>query len=157
MVNIFNINGDFRVQNNTIMLTGAANDTFIFNVSGAVGLSLIDVKMILAGGLVASDVVFNVSNSSANIAILNSTLDGTFYTSSTDPSNGTISVQDLSTVTGALVAGGGGDINVSNSIVNAEPFVVNAPVVAAPEMPTIMTAGFAALLLVARSYFGRRN
>ena len=87
MVNVFNVNGDFSVENNTISLTGAANDTFIFNISGADGLNLSGVTMILTGGLVASDIVFNVSNTSANISIFSSTVDGTFYTSSDDPIN----------------------------------------------------------------------
>jgi hypothetical protein len=81
---------------------------------------------------------------------INSTVYGIFYTNS-----GKISVEQSSVVTGALVAGGGGAINVANSTVYAEPFVAGVPVSAAPETPTIMTAGLAAGLLVASSYFNR--
>ena len=109
MVNVFNVNGDFSVENNTISLTGAANDTFIFNISGADGLNLSGVTMILTGGLVASDIVFNVSNTSANISIFNSTVDGTFYTSSNDPinDNGQINVSALPNETSTVNWGAG--------------------------------------------------
>jgi hypothetical protein len=167
-VNVFNINGDFNASNSILnLVASAANETFIFNVSGDAGgtdaLNFNGVTMNLSGGLVASNVIFDVLNGqNANISsgsiksgtittTIDSTTFGTFYTDT-----GNISVNDSSQVTGALVAGGGGTIDVANSTVTAEPFVApDSPVAAAPEMPTIMTAGLAAVVLVVSSYFNR--
>jgi hypothetical protein len=159
-VYVFNINGDFSAitphasLNNPAILTlnGAANDTFIFNVysSGSDGgLTLSGVSMNLTGGLLASNVIFDVVNG-GTVSILNSTAYGTFYTSSGD-----IYVNG-SNVTGGLVDGGGSPLGISvlGSTVTADSFVApGPPVVAAPEMPTIMTTGLGAAMLVAGSYF----
>jgi hypothetical protein len=140
-VNVFNISGHFNAAG-TLSLNGAANETFIFVVKGSSGLNFSGVTMDLTGGLLASHVIFDVVNGNAKISNL-STADGTFYTQS-----GSIEVSNLSSVTGALAAGGGGNISVTAlSGVSADPFLVSA----APEMPTIMTAGLAAFLIMGSS------
>jgi hypothetical protein len=163
----FNIHGDFsadtpRPTTNTpitptiLTLSGAATDTFVFNIysSGSDGgLSFNNVTMVLTGGLLASNVIFNVLNG-GSVSILDSTASGTFYTSSGN-TDGDISVED-SNLTGALADWGGGGISIEGSTVAAEPFVASGPPISAsPEMPTIMTAGLGVVLLVARSYFNR--
>jgi hypothetical protein len=144
-VNVFNISGNFNAAG-ILSLNGRANDTFIFVVNGSSGpnpgLNFNGVTMDLTGGLLASHVIFDVVNGNAKISNF-STADGTFYTQS-----GSIEVSNLSSVTGALAAGGGGNISVTAlSGVSADPFLVSA----APEMPTIMTAGLAAFLIMGSS------
>jgi hypothetical protein len=163
----FNIYGDFSADTpapttNTpitptiLTLSGAATDTFVFNIysSGSDGgLNFNNVTMVLTGGLLASNVIFNVLNG-GSVSILDSTASGTFYTSSGN-TDGDILVED-SNVTGALADWGGGGISIEGSTVAAEPFVASGPPISAsPEMPTIMTAGLGVVLLVARSYFNR--
>jgi hypothetical protein len=144
-VNVFNV-GNLSVNYGALTLNGGANDTFIFVVNGNSGsnpaLNFNGGSMDLTGGLLASHVIFDVVNGNAKISNF-STADGTFYTQS-----GSIEVSNLSSVTGALAAGGGGNISVTSlSSVSADPFLVSA----APEMPTIMTAGLAAFLIMGSS------
>jgi hypothetical protein len=148
-INIFNIYGDFNVKNSTLNLQGdgSGNDTFIFNVLSAAdasGLSFKNVTMNLSGGLTAKNVIFNVVNGDASILNSN-TVDGTFYTNA-----GNVSLNQ-SNLTGTLVAGGGNDISILNSTITTEPSVT-----AAPEMPTIMTAGIGMFLLAATSSYRNR-
>ena len=147
-VNLFNMTGDFNISNNTINLSGASTDTFIFYVNnGGEGLNFSGVTMNLSGVL-ASNVIFDIVGGGA-VNISNSTISGTYYTDS-----GSIEVNDASVVTGALVSGGGGYLSIDQSTVNAEPFAAaDLPVVTAPEMPTIFPAGLGAIALLARSYF----
>jgi hypothetical protein len=147
-VNVFNINGNFNASG-ILSFNGQATDTFIFVVNGSSGLNFSGVTMDLTGGLLASHVLFDVVKGNAKLSNISSA-DGTFYTQS-----GSIEVSNLSSVTGALVAGGGGNISVTAlSGVSADPFLGSADpslVSAAPEMPTIMTAGLAAFLIMGSS------
>jgi hypothetical protein len=149
-VNIFNINGDFNAKNSTISLNnelGVTNATYIFNIytNDESGLAFSGVTMNLSAGVSASDVIFNVMNGGGQADIANnSTVFGTFYTNS-----GEVNVAN-SVVNGAVVAGGGNSVSILNSTITDPPFMT-----AAPEMPTIMTAGIGMFLLAASSYWNR--
>jgi hypothetical protein len=150
-VNIFNIKGDFNAQNSTISLVnlpGVTNATYIFNVytDDESGLAFSGVTMNLGAGVRSSDVIFNVLNGGGLADIANySTVYGTFYTNS-----GEVNVAN-SVVNGALVAGGGNNVSILNSTITDPSFTA-----AAPEMPTIMTAGIGMFLLAATSSYRNR-
>jgi hypothetical protein len=143
-VTIFNLKS-LSMSAGQMVLNGVqgAGDTFIFNVSGS--LSLSGGTMILHN-IDASHVIF-IGN---NISISGGTIDGTFYDSS---SSGNISMSG-GNLTGALVGGNGGGLSISGGTITAHPFA------AAPETPTIMTAGLAAFLIMGSSgirYLRRRR
>jgi hypothetical protein len=146
-LNVFNAS-TFNLTSGLLTLVGNANSNIIFNISS--GMTVNSSSIVLSGGLLASHVLYNVVNGPANIS--SSTLSGTVYTGGSNTLNFTSSALTA----GALVAGGGGNITVTSSkIGSASPFV--APVASAPEMPTIMTAGFGAFLLLSSSYISRQR
>jgi hypothetical protein len=136
-VSTFSLN-NFNLSGQTMTLKGAAGDTFIFNTSGSFTLSGVTMKLI---GIQASQVVFIGSN----FMISGSTVFGTFYNSATSGST-MLSGDQL---TGSVVAANDGIVSVSGSTINAAP--LDPPAAAAPETPTIMTAGLAAVLFVGSS------
>jgi hypothetical protein len=150
-MNVFNV-GTFQLSSDTLTLVGTATSTFIFNISSGMNISssLINVS----GGLLANHVIFDVTG--GGVLVSGSSVSGTFYTGTSSGINFSSSILNA----GALVAGDGGKISVSSSsILGASPFVLPA-VASAPEMPTIMTAGLGAFLLMGSSgvrYLRRRR
>jgi hypothetical protein len=150
-MNVFNV-GNFQLSSVALTLVGTATSTFIFNISS--GMSVSSAAINLSGGLLASHVIFDVTG--GGISVSSSSMSGTLYTGS----NNNLNFSSSTLYAGALVAGDGGEISVSSSsILSASPFVAPA-VASAPEMPTIMTAGLGAFLLMGRSgvrYLRRRR
>ncbi len=150
-MNVFNV-GTFQLSSDTLTLVGTATSTFIFNISSGMNISssLINVS----GGLLAKHVIFDVTG--GGVLVSGSSVSGTFYTGTSSSIDFSSSILNA----GALVAGDGGKISVSSStILGASPFVLPA-VASAPEMPTIMTAGLGAFLLMGSSgvrYLRRRR
>jgi hypothetical protein len=146
-MNVFNV-GKFQLSSVALTLVGTATSTFIFNISS--GMNVSSAAINLSGGLLASHVIFDVTG--GGISVSSSAMSGTLYTATSNRLN----FSSSTLYAGALVAGDGGNISVSSSsILSASPFV--APVASAPEMPTIMTAGFGVFLLLSSSYLSRRR
>jgi hypothetical protein len=151
-VNVYNISGSINLQGETLTLSGNSNQYFIFNVSGGITVQGGDFDFVpstigTSGTLDASHVIFIVGGTGNDISISGalfnqgSSASGTFV-----DTGGTISVSGNSSVTGALISNN--SITVSGgSTVTADNFA--APASAhAPEMPTIMTAGLACVLML---------
>jgi choice-of-anchor A domain-containing protein len=114
-LNVIQINGDI---NSSLILNGPANAVFIVNVTGGVNLTG-NTTLGLAGGVTASNVLYNFTGSSGNIStkvgnVLNGTLLAPTYNFNLDGAfNGEI-------------IGGGGSINMlSGTRVNPVPFTGN--------------------------------
>jgi hypothetical protein len=129
-----------------LTISGTASQVFVINVSGNIYLS----SVTLSGGVTANDVLFNVTGSGHNVTLGAGIVSGTFL-----DTGGGITLNGT-TLYGALIAGGSGDLGVgvtSNDAasIHADAF---APV-AAPELPTVWMAGVACLLVLGRARLRR--
>src|SRR5262245_27843686 len=70
--------GSLAYNSKTLTISGGANDVFVFNVSG--GFTFADSKIVLAGGVTASHVIFNFPTAGPTIKLSKSTntVNGTF-------------------------------------------------------------------------------
>ena len=151
-VNVYNISGSINLQGETLTLSGNSNQYFIFNVSGGITLQaggfidFVPSQIGTSGTIDASHVLFIVGGTGNDISISGAILGGSSASGTFVDQGGNISVTGSSSVTGALISNH--SITVSGgSTVTADSFV--APTSAhAPEMPTIMTAGLACMLML---------
>jgi hypothetical protein len=139
-VNVFNITGSLTLSSGTLTINGAANETFVFKVSN--GVSFLNASRMVLNGVDASQVVFIVAGGNVTVSGASSAA-GTFV-----GQNGNMSVSGASLVHGALVSAK--NISVTGaSTVNADAFVAPSPLTThAPEMPTVVTAALACVLLL---------
>jgi len=61
---------NLSITNGTLTLSGNASTVFVFNISKSFNLD--NGKIVLTGGLVASNVIFNVANTSTTVTLKNS-------------------------------------------------------------------------------------
>jgi hypothetical protein len=139
--NVFNLSG-INLSGSNLTINGTSSETFVFNVSRAVLLS--GAKILLTGGVAASDVIFNVTGGGT-------TLSGSTF-------NGTIlDVGGPVVIAGARVNGAvlsEKQITISGGTVNAETFAAADPP-SAPEPATIVMAFLGCLAVVGRAAFAR--
>jgi hypothetical protein len=137
--NVANLTG-INLTNGTFTITGNSTETFVFNVSGAMTLTNSSIKL---NGVSANHVLFNVTGGSVTLS--NSHANGTFL-----DLNGAITVSNDTSDTGAFISENA--ITITNSHLNGSPMVA-----AAPEMPTIVMAGLAGLLVLGKLGLDRRR
>jgi hypothetical protein len=137
VVNLFSIN----LTNATFTISGSASSIFVFNVAGAITLTNSIIQLV--NGVSADHVFFNVTGSNKAVTLKDSQVSGTFL-----DLKGSISVSGGSSQ-GAFISQKA--ISIANHILTGNPPMVAA----APEMPTILMAGLACLLLLGKTGLDR--
>lgn len=92
--------------NSTLTLNGASGSAFVINISNNFNLSSTS-KIVLTGGLTASDVLFNVTGGNSNFSLSgNAVLNGTLlaYNSVSGGTQRTLTVGGNASVTGQVIA-----------------------------------------------------
>jgi hypothetical protein len=104
---VMNLSSLVMSNNSVLTLTGSAGSAFVINVSGAFSLTS-GAKIVLAGGLTTSDVLFNVTGNTGAFTIAGGSLfNGTLlaYNSTKNGTQRTLTVDGAGTlVTGQLIA-----------------------------------------------------
>jgi len=130
--NVVDLKG-INLTNSTFTINGTSTERFIFNVSGS--SSITNSQIALSGGVTANDVIFNFSGTGHAVSLTNSRVNGTFL-----DLKGSISATNGST-NGAFISEA--SVSITGDPLTGKPFTV-----AAPELPTIMMAGLACLIVL---------
>jgi hypothetical protein len=117
-----------NLTNTTLTISGSAGEQVVFNFVGSKLVTWTNVNVVLSGGITASNVFFNFTG--GNVGIVGGTINGNIL----DVVNGTSS---MSLDNGVLI----------NGSVVSDGFVDMGNAVITPEMPTIVMASLAGLLI----------
>jgi choice-of-anchor A domain-containing protein len=130
VVNLTNI----ILTNGTFTISGNSSETFVFNVSGSIILT--NSSIVLANGVTANHVIFNVTSPSTGaVTLTTSNVNGTF-----------LALNDAITVTNG--SSDGAFISEKAITITNDPYRASPLAASAPEMPTIMMAGLGCLVLL---------
>ncbi len=122
-----------NLSNTTITINGTSTEQFVFNFSGRTTLT--NVNVVLSGGVQASNVFFN------------------FVTGNVGINGGTINGNILNLVNGTSMSLDQGVV-VNGSVVS-DGFIDMGNATLVPELPTVMMAGLACLLVVSHGGFNQ--
>ena len=140
-LNVIDLAGAVSITNGTFTINGTANQWFVFNVAGAMNLKNGDIA--LTGGVTANHILFNVAGTTSITG--SSTVNGTVL----DELAATAS--SGSTINGALISEN--NISISGTV-NSDGFQ-SPQAVSAPEMPTMLLAACACLLVFGKTGWDR--
>jgi len=126
--------GSLNFKEDTITLTGSDTDTFIFNVSGSFDFS--NSQILLQGGAIAANVIFNFLNA----VDININKEGTLFNGTILALNGNVDYHNPATFNGRIIAR---DINLHSSFnINGPTTITSVPVPAALPLLTAAMAVF---------------